>query len=128
MNVGAGGAERAKLCLRSAVRRTPRNGRIAVQESILQEGDPGNHQQVGMIVLDTTILVYAVGGGRPLQEPCLRLLDRVRARLAGTGISTSDQLVSADMAFSSVPGLAHVAPGTPQFDELLAEAECSVSS
>jgi uncharacterized protein len=140
-----------------------------------------------MIVLDTTILLYAAGAEHPLHDPCLLLLDRVEAGLleatttveviqefahvrsrrrsrhdaaglarsfarllapvlsptasdvvhgldvfeaqAGLGafdcvlaaasITRSAQLASADKAFSSVPGLAHVAPGTPQFDELL---------
>ena len=140
-----------------------------------------------MIVLDTTILVYAAGGDHPLHDPCLLLLDRVEAGLleatttvdviqefahvrsrrrsrhdaaglarsflrllapvltpsasdvahgldvfeaqaklgafdcvlAATSIRQSAQLASADMAFSSVPGLAHLAPGTPQFEELV---------
>jgi len=140
------------------------------------------------MIVDTTVLVYAFGDEHPLQEPCFRLLDRVRARvveatttvqvmqefahvrarrrprtdaaslardiagllapllsptlpellaglglfesyaglgsfdsvLAATCISRSGQLVSADKAFSLVPGLAYVAPGTPQFEELLA--------
>lgn len=33
-----------------------------------------------MIVLDTTVLVYAVGTDHPLRAPCLRLLDGVRGR------------------------------------------------
>ena len=140
-----------------------------------------------MIVLDTTILIYAAGGEHPLHDPCLLLLDRVEAGLleatttveviqefahvrsrrgsrhdaadlgrsfvrllapvlsptasdvvhgldvfeaqanlgafdcvlAAVSIRRSAQLASADKAFSSVPGLAHVAPGTPQFEELL---------
>ena len=31
-----------------------------------------------MIVLDTTILLYAVGGDHPFQPPCLRLLERAQ--------------------------------------------------
>ena len=31
-----------------------------------------------MIVLDTTVLVYAVGGEHPLRDPCRRLVDAVR--------------------------------------------------
>ncbi len=140
-----------------------------------------------MIVLDTTVLAYAVGDEHPFREPCLRLLDLVRAQvvgatttvqvlqefahvrarrrsrsdaaslardmagllapllspalsellagldlfeshpgmgsfdsvLAATCINRSQPLVSADRAFASVPSLAHVAPGTPQFEELL---------
>lgn len=140
-----------------------------------------------MIVLDTTILLYAAGGDHPLHDPCLLLLDRleagrleatttveviqefahVRSRrrsrqdaaglarnfarllapmlapsatdlsdgldvfetstglgafdcvLAAACIRRSAHLASADKAFASVPGLAHVAPGTPRFDELL---------
>lgn len=35
---------------------------------------------MGLIVLDTTVLVYAAGGDHPLHDTCLDLLDRVRAR------------------------------------------------
>ena len=38
-----------------------------------------------MIVLDTTVLVYAVGSEHPLRAPCRRLVDAVREeRLAAT--------------------------------------------
>jgi predicted nucleic acid-binding protein len=142
-----------------------------------------------VIVLDTTVLVYAVGGEHPLREPSRRLVEaiaagridatttveviqefvRIRARrqgradgakvgrnfaellapllvvqeatvdaglslferskslgafdafLAATAIaSDADALVSADRAFSSVARLAHIVPGTTEFDRLLA--------
>lgn len=140
-----------------------------------------------MIVLDTTVLLYAAGGDHPLHDPCLRLLDRVRRRsvaatttvevvqefahvrsqrrspedaaglardlarllapllaltdadlvdglriferqpalgcfdsiLAAACLNRSAQLVSADKAFAGVPGLARVAPGTPEFEALI---------
>lgn len=141
-----------------------------------------------MIVLDTTILVYATGDAHPLRNDSLRLLEaiaagriegtttveviqeftHVRARrqgraeaaksarsfadllapllviqeatveaglrlferskslgafdsfLAATAIaSDADALVSADRAFSSVSRLAHIVPGTAEFDRLL---------
>lgn len=31
-----------------------------------------------MIVLDTTVLVYAVGAPHPLREPCRRIVERIR--------------------------------------------------
>lgn len=38
-----------------------------------------------MIVLDTTVLVYAVGGDHPLREPCRDLIDAIaRGRLPAT--------------------------------------------
>ena len=38
-----------------------------------------------MIVLDTTVLVYAVGGEHPLAEPCRRIVDDVaHGRVAAT--------------------------------------------
>ncbi len=142
-----------------------------------------------MIVLDTTVLVYAVGVDHPLRDPSRRLVDsiaagrvdatttieviqefvHIRARrqgradaakagrnfaellapllvtpavaveagwrifersqslgafdafLAATAIaSDADALVSADRAFSSVSRLAHVVPGTEEFERLLA--------
>jgi predicted nucleic acid-binding protein len=142
-----------------------------------------------VIVLDTTVLVYAVGTEHPLREPSRRLVDaiaagrvdatttveviqefvHIRARrqgradaakagrnfaellapllvvpaasveaglriferskslgafdsfLAATAIaSDADALVSADRAFSSVARLAHIVPGTAEFDRLLA--------
>ena len=142
-----------------------------------------------MIVLDTTVLVYAVGAEHPLREPSRKLIDaiaagrvdatttveviqefvHIRARrqgrvdaakagrnftelltpllvvqeatveaglriferstllgafdsfLAATAIaSDADALVSADRAFSSVSRLAHILPGTAEFDRLLA--------
>lgn len=141
-----------------------------------------------MIVLDTTILVYAVGDGHLLREPCLSLLEcvqagrleatttveviqefaHVRSRrrtradaaelarrfaallgplvqssasdlvdglgiferhadlgafdsvLAAACMSRSTVLVSADRSFLAVPGLHHVVPGTPEFEDLLA--------
>ena len=142
-----------------------------------------------MIVVDTTILAYAVGGEHPLREPCRRLvtairdgvvtatttvdviqefthgyarrrprataaaharryvtllapllaptdrdldaglklfedherLDALDAVLAATAIAhQAEALVSADRAFGSIRRLRHVAPGTPDFDRLLA--------
>ncbi len=140
-----------------------------------------------MIVLDTSVLVYAVGADHPLREPCRRLIgaagDRVeatttveviqafahvRARrrsradatrlarsfatvltpllvpttadlvaglvlfeeveelgcfdavLAATAVAKgTNALVSADPAFSRVPGLRHVAPTSPELDVLM---------
>jgi uncharacterized protein len=38
-----------------------------------------------LIVLDTTVLVYAVGGEHPLREPCRHIVDEIGAgRLAAT--------------------------------------------
>lgn len=38
-----------------------------------------------MIVLDTTVLVYAVGAGHRFRDPCARLLERIgQGRLAAT--------------------------------------------
>jgi predicted nucleic acid-binding protein len=142
-----------------------------------------------VIVLDTTVLVYAVGVEHPLREPSRRLVDaiaagrvhaattveviqefvHVRARrrgradaakagrnfaellapllvmravsveaglriferseslgvfdafLAATAIANkAEALVSADRSFSSVARLAHVVPGTAEFERLLA--------
>ncbi len=42
---------------------------------------------MGLIVLDTTVLSYAVGDDHPLHEPCLRLMDRARVR-AGAATTT----------------------------------------
>lgn len=142
-----------------------------------------------MIVLDTTVLLYAVGGDHPLRNPSADLVQAIRvgeleattttevvqefahvrarrrgdrdeaARLAGSysrllaplltvgagalsaglqlfreqpGLSSLDcvlagaalenaatALVSSDRAFAAVPGLRHVAPGTPAFAALL---------
>ena len=141
-----------------------------------------------MIVLDTSVLVYAVGAEHPLRDPSRRLVEaiaagrvdatttieviqefvHVRARrqgradaakagrnfadllapllvmpessvevglriferskelgvfdafLAATALASgADALVSADRAFSSVTRLAHVVPGTAEFDRLL---------
>ena len=141
-----------------------------------------------MIVLDTTVLVYAVGTEHPLREPSRRLIDaiaagrvsatttieviqefvHVRARrqgradaakvgrnfaellapllvmpaavvepglrlferskqlgvfdafLAATALASgAEALVSADRAFSSVSTLAHVVPGSAEFDRLV---------
>lgn len=140
-----------------------------------------------MIVVDTTVLLYAVGEEHPLRAPCRRLVDavgnglkatttveviqefaHVRSRrrtrqdaitlaleytrmfdplvgqteldlveglalfldhptlgsfdavLAATAIrSRTPAFVSADSGFASVRGLAHIAPGTREFDALL---------
>jgi predicted nucleic acid-binding protein len=142
-----------------------------------------------VIVLDTTVLVYAVGTEHPLREPSRKLVDaiaggrvdatttveviqefvHIRARrqgradaakagrnfaellaplllvqeatvemglriferskslgafdsfLAATAIANeAEALVSADRAFSSVARLAHIVPGTAEFDRLFA--------
>jgi predicted nucleic acid-binding protein len=141
-----------------------------------------------VIVLDTTVLIYAVGGEHPLREPSARLVDaigagvvratttaevvqefvHIRARRHGrddavivgqrwlkllspllavqaehveSGLSLyrrhrlgafdavlaavalddgAEALVSADLSFAEIPGLTHVAPGTPAFDQLVA--------
>ena len=142
-----------------------------------------------MIVLDTSVLVYAVGAEHPLRDPSRRLVEaiaagrvdatttieviqefvHVRARrqgradaakagrnfadllapllvmpessvevglriferskelgvfdafLAATALASgADALVSADRAFSSVTRLAHVVPGTAEFERVLA--------
>jgi predicted nucleic acid-binding protein len=142
-----------------------------------------------VIVLDTTVLVYAVGAEHPMREPSRKLVEaiaagridatttveviqefvHIRARRQGRGdaakagrnfadllapllvipassietglriferskslgafdsflaataiASGADALVSADRAFSSVARLAHIAPGTAEFDRLLA--------
>lgn len=141
-----------------------------------------------MIVVDTTVLVYAVGTEHPLRDPSRKLIDaiaagrvdaattveviqefvHVRARrqgrtdaakagrnyaelfapllvmptaivdaglriferttslgvfdsfLAATALASgADALVSADQGFASVPRLAHVVPGSAEFDRLL---------
>ncbi len=140
-----------------------------------------------MIVLDTSVLVYAVGAEHPLREPCRRLIaaagDQLEATttvdviqefahvragrrsraeasrlarsfatvltpllvpttaellaglalfeeveelgcfdavLAATAVAKgTDALVSADPAFSRVPGLRHVVPTSPDLDVLL---------
>jgi len=141
-----------------------------------------------MIVVDTTVLVYAVGTEHPLRAPSRRLVDavaagavdatttieviqefvHVRARRQGRGDAAkagrhyaelfapllvvptavvgaglrvferttslgvfdsflaatalaagADALISADRGFASVPRLAHVVPGTAEFDRLL---------
>lgn len=142
---------------------------------------------MGLIVVDTTVLLYAVGDEHRLREPCRRLVDavgdgleatttveviqeftHVRSRrrtrddtvrlarwyartftplLSQTALDLADGLalflelpdlgafdavlaatavrhettafVSADRAFAAVPGLAHIAPGTEEFERLL---------
>lgn len=142
-----------------------------------------------MIVVDTTVLTYAVGREHPLREPSRRLVEAVRmgrvhatttveviqefahirsrrhprreavalsrdytellapllvverdqlesglalferhaalgafdAVLAATALANdAEALVSADSGFAAVPRLSHVAPGTPEFERLLA--------
>lgn len=142
-----------------------------------------------MIVVDTTVLVHAVGADHPLRDPSRRLVEaiaagridatttveviqefvHVRSRRTGRADAASagrnfaellapllvardlivddglriferhdslgafdaflaasalagkaDALVSADRSFSSVPELRHVAPGTPEFERLVA--------
>lgn len=144
-----------------------------------------------MILLDTTILAYALGRDHPLRDPARRLIEAISARsleatttpeviqeflhvharrrsrtdaaalarrysdllsplatvdaddlerglvlftdhpelgafdavLAATAIGRdATALVSADSDFGVVPGLRHVAPGTPAFEELLGRA------
>lgn len=141
-----------------------------------------------MIVLDTTVLVYAVGGGHPLREPCRSIVQAVatgrvqatttpevvqefayvrarrRSRADAAGLASefawllsplmtvnrddllaglvlleatdslgafdavlaatamaheANALVSADTDFSTVEGLTHVVPGTPEAASLL---------
>jgi predicted nucleic acid-binding protein len=141
-----------------------------------------------VIVVDTTMLVYAVGGDHPLRRPSADLFEAVRSGrivasttaeviqefvhvrtrrhgreeavargrdwleglspllpmdgrdlelaldlyrrhpldafdslLAATALRhETAALVSADRAFGGIPGLTHIAPGTPAFDEFLA--------
>lgn len=141
-----------------------------------------------MIILDTTVLVYAKGQDHPLRDPCRALIEaiaagtveatttpeviqefvHIRARrrdrrdaarlgrsyaellspllvvgeeellagltlferhsslgsfdsvLAGTTFASgAEALVSADVTFARVPGLIHLAPGTPEFGRLI---------
>lgn len=44
-----------------------------------------------MIVLDTTVLLYAVGGDHPLAAPCARLLETVRS--GGLDASTTPEVI-----------------------------------
>jgi predicted nucleic acid-binding protein len=69
----------------------------------------------GVIVLDTTVLVYAKGAEHPLRG--LALFERVTglgafdAVLAAAAISAgAEALVSADNGFGDVPNLAYVSP------------------
>jgi len=65
-----------------------------------------------VIVVDTTVLVYFLGGEHPLREPCRRVMTAVRAgRLQAT--------MTADRAFAAVGGLRHVDPGSPEMAALL---------
>jgi predicted nucleic acid-binding protein len=89
-----------------------------------------------LIVLDTTILSYAVGGEHHLREPARRLstlraglglferhaeLDAFDAVLgAGAMEAGAEAFVSADHAFRGIRGLRHVEPLSPAFDALLA--------
>ena len=50
-----------------------------------------------MIILDTTILVYAIGGGHPLREPCRRVL-----RAHGDGLVTAATTVEVLQEFVHV--------------------------
>lgn len=50
-----------------------------------------------MIVVDTTVLVYAVGGAHPLAEPCRRLVG-----LVGQGAVTATTTVEAIQEFTHV--------------------------
>jgi len=89
-----------------------------------------------VIVLDTTVLVYAVGEDHPLAAPGARLIEAIsvasrRARRLGafdavlaaaTTRRANRGLVSADRAFRSVPGLMVHDPGAPAFLERLGVA------
>lgn len=68
-----------------------------------------------MIVLDTTVLIYAVGADRRLRESAGRLVQAIgNGTLAATttvevmGADHLDGLVSADRTFAAVPQLRHV--------------------
>jgi predicted nucleic acid-binding protein len=81
-----------------------------------------------MIVLDTTVLVYAKGAAHPLRDPCRRLLaaiierevqatttveaiqEFVHVRARRRDSAGARALVSANSAFATVPTLAHVFP------------------
>lgn len=80
---------------------------------------PGGAQRVAqrpvVIVLDTTVLIYAVGADRRLRESARRLVQAIgNGTLAATttvevmGADNLDGLVSADRAFAAVPQLRHV--------------------
>lgn len=81
------------------------------------------------MVLDTTILVYAVGADHPFAAPCRRLIEAVgdgftlfqrhkdlgafdAVLVAASMDGGADGLVSADSAFASVPGLTHIHPSS----------------
>ena len=92
-----------------------------------------------MIVVDTTVLAYAVGDTHPLREPCRRLLaahadGRIEATttveviqafdavLAAVAIGRrADALVSADRAFAAIPGLTLIDPATPAMRRLIGD-------
>ena len=105
-----------------------------------------------MIVLDTSVLVYAVRAEHPLQSPCRRLLTAIADRtLTATTTpevvqefvhvgsrrrDTSDAvlaatarrlgahaLVSADQRFSRVSDIRHVVPDSPGVDGLLRDSD-----
>lgn len=68
---------------------------------------------MGLIVLDTSVLVYAVGTEHPLRHPCRRLIAAI-----GDGVG-AEALVSTDRAFADVAGLNRIDPAGPDFDRLL---------
>jgi len=79
-----------------------------------------------VIVLDTTVLVYAVGSEHPYRDPCRQLLferhelgcfDAVLAATAQEAGAAA--LVSADVAYGGVPRLNHVLPDKAGVDRLL---------
>jgi uncharacterized protein len=50
-----------------------------------------------LILLDTTVLVYAVGGDHPLREPCRRIIEEI-----GTGTTTATTTVEVIQEFAHV--------------------------
>lgn len=60
-----------------------------------------------MIVVDTTILVYAVGADHPLQEPCRRFVRAVAGGelSASTTVEVIQELVEGLALFEETPGL-----------------------
>jgi hypothetical protein len=74
-----------------------------------------------VIVLDTTVLVYAVGTDHPLREPCQHL---IRAVAGGTAAAAhaagAEALVSADTGFSGIAAIHHVVPDADGVARLLA--------
>jgi predicted nucleic acid-binding protein len=82
-----------------------------------------------MIVLDTTVLVYAKGADHPLRAPCRELIAALAsgelagafdAVLAAAAIEIgASALVSADAAFGVVSAVTHVTPDAAGVASLL---------